>query len=114
MKDFLVDFRKDKIFIYTNNDGWKDSTSDIRYFDDGGNCYRVTFKSGKRYPFSYLNVNILRNVTQENVDPFLLGRYVGTKEAYLYLSENNYYIFGKNFGIKKYQKTKLKNLINMQ
>lgn len=107
MTSFLVDFRKDKIFIYTNKNGWKDSTNDIRYFDDVGNCYRVTFKSGKRYPFSYLNVNILRNVTQENVDPFLLGRYVGTKEAYLYLSEKNYYIFGKNFGIKKISKDKI-------
>ena len=101
MKDFLVDFRKDKIFIYTNNGSWKDSTNDIRYFDDVGNCYRVTFKSGKRYHFSYSNVRILRNARQENVDPFLLGKYIEVKEAYLYSSENNYYIFEKNYVIEK-------------
>ena len=50
-----------RIFLFTSTKGWQDATDRIAKIDARDECCFVLFSSGKRYPFSWRNINVLKD-----------------------------------------------------
>ena len=50
-----------RIFLFTSTKGWQDATDRIAKIDARDECCFVLFSSGKRYPFSWRNINVLED-----------------------------------------------------
>ena len=91
--------KNQRIFIYVNNKGWKDATYDIRSLKDKDNYYYIRFNSGKSYPFSYENVEILKNVTVVAVNFAVFSEFFGEGTDHVYFSKNKIYFLNERIGL---------------
>lgn len=98
----LIDFRNDKVFLYSDNILWHEATNNIFHiYDNNHRSYYIKFKSGKKYYFSYNNVVILKNAKNIDIDSCVLNKYFNCNDAKLYLSNDNFYLFDNEKGIKQ-------------
>lgn len=91
--------KNQRIFIYVSNKGWKDATYDIRSLKDKDNYYYIRFNSGKSYPFSYENVEILKNVTVVAVNFAVFSEFFGEGTDHVYVSKNKIYFLNERIGL---------------